>query len=113
MVFIIYDTFWAGSPDRFGGPYSSRKEAKDALRVAEEEEEEFVWAGESPRNIRDAFRILGIFTQNEVFRGFRPEFSKFFRQWEQARNEWLEGLLLDFVPGKISHKGLRKIMARS
>jgi len=56
--FFRIDTYWAGSPDRFIGPFSNREEADAALAACWQSDDYLIGTPAQPAdNIKDAIRI--------------------------------------------------------
>lgn len=105
--FILYDTYWANSPDRFSGPFPSRAAA---FQYLEGVGGEIVMKGQSPRNIRDAFRILGVLPASEVPLG---EFRRFVHRCYSGSGDpevWERFAPLTFDAGRIQSRRLGKLM---
>lgn len=71
--FVRIDTYWAGSHDRFVGPFNSRQDANAAINAA-------VWAegslvtpsGKMAKNAKSGIRVHGIVSKSEAKRlGFK------------------------------------------
>lgn len=66
--YVRTDTFWQNSPDNWEGPFDSKREAQEWIDEKLSSDEDYVMSGTSPRNIRDAKRIFGVYSKSEARR---------------------------------------------
>jgi hypothetical protein len=66
--FICIDTFWANSPNRFVGPFTSKNEALAEVERAISADNDVVIPGKSPLNIKDAIRICGVVSKTNALK---------------------------------------------
>jgi len=69
--FIRIDTYWQNSPDRFVGPFASRKEAQAEIdRATSADNSRVVLIGQSASDIKTGIRCHGIFPRNVCERNY-------------------------------------------
>ncbi len=63
--YIVIDTFWEPSPDRFVGSFESRTAAQAEInRATTAEHSKVVLAGQNPADIRNSIRVHGILSKS-------------------------------------------------
>jgi len=68
QYYVRTDTFWQNSPDRWEGPFDTRVEAQEWIDEKLDGPENYVMSGQSPRDIKTARRIFGIYSKTEARR---------------------------------------------
>lgn len=67
--YIRIDTYWQHSPDRWVGPFASRKQAEGAIGAALNAEDGCaVMSGQRPQDIKRAIRVYGVFPKSHAER---------------------------------------------